>query len=241
MHKRPHTAPGAAHSHTQPPLTATTSLPQPPAPVPLTFPKPMIARAGVQAGLQAYALHPRRAQQISLNNTQPHPQEPATHSLPPAPAPVPPHLSKAHDCQHLVHQADAHILGALPLAGLHGGISLGHVASQGCHQRNAVLCCCHCVGCGGVDHQAAVLQAGTGQSSNHGVLVDAQEPLQTFARTPDLGINMHPAMHLLMHNAQAGAKHRYRHTFPSWACYSLLRGRVLMACSCSSWLEPMQE
>ena len=74
-------------------------------------------------------------------------------------------LSKAEDGQGLADEGDSHILAALPLPTLHGGIGLSHVAAEGCHECNAVLCRCHCVGGGRIHDQAPVLQ-GTGCGLN---------------------------------------------------------------------------
>ena len=70
-----------------------------------------------------------------------------------------PHLAETKDGQGLADEGNTHVLAALPLAALHGGVGLGHIAAKGCHERNAVLCCSHCVGSGRIDHQAPVLQA----------------------------------------------------------------------------------
>lgn len=68
-----------------------------------------------------------------------------------------PHLAKAHDSQGFADDGDAHVLGPLPLAGLHRGVRLRDVAAERADQRDAVLCSRHCVGGGGVHHQAAML------------------------------------------------------------------------------------
>ena len=69
-----------------------------------------------------------------------------------------PDLAKAHDSQCLADDGDAHVLGALPLAGLHAGVRLGHVAAERADEGHPVLGSCHRVGCGSIDHQAPVLR-----------------------------------------------------------------------------------
>ena len=67
------------------------------------------------------------------------------------------HLAKANDGDGLASQRCTDVGVPVPLALLHGGISLGHVPGHGAQHGDAVLCCGDGVGCGGVNNQAAAL------------------------------------------------------------------------------------
>ncbi len=68
------------------------------------------------------------------------------------------YLSKAHDGEGLANQRDSSVLRSLPLATLDRSICLSHISAEGADEGNAMLCCCHCVGSGCIDNQAAILQ-----------------------------------------------------------------------------------
>lgn len=67
------------------------------------------------------------------------------------------HLAEAHDREGLPDDGDAHVLGALPLPGLHRGVRLRDVAAERADERDAVLRRRHGVGGGRIHHQASML------------------------------------------------------------------------------------
>ena len=67
------------------------------------------------------------------------------------------HLAKAHDREGLANDGDAHVLGALPLPGLHRGVRLRNVAAERADERDAVLRRGHGVGGRRIHHQASML------------------------------------------------------------------------------------
>ena len=67
------------------------------------------------------------------------------------------YLSKTHDSKSLVDQGDTSILGSFPFPSLDRCICLCHVPAKGTDERNAMLSCSNCVGCGRIHHQAPTL------------------------------------------------------------------------------------